>query len=136
MFESIDEAKRVLAEIRPHLARMVELAAEGARLRAALRAQGVLARRNGHLEAPVPAEDPRDEPGGPLEQLTAELRRIIAAITSRGVEVKDIERGLIDFPFRRGDEVVYLCFEWGEPDIAFWHRVEDGYRGRRPISEL
>lgn len=63
-----------------------------------------------------------------------ELNRSIEAIHGLGVQVKDLDSGLIDFPtLYRGREVL-LCFRLGEPGIAHWHEVEAGFRGRRPID--
>ena len=66
-----------------------------------------------------------------------ELIVLIKDISGKGVIIKDIERGLIDFPhFRENGEEVYLCFLLGEEDIEFWHSVKDGFAGRKHISEL
>ena len=53
-----------------------------------------------------------------------------------GILVKDLDSGLVDFPCRREDEDVLLCWRLGEEEVAFWHRLEDGYAGRRPVGEL
>jgi hypothetical protein len=50
------------------------------------------------------------------------------------VQVKDLDTGLLDFPFQLGDEVVLLCWKMGETEIGWWHRVEDGFRGRQPLD--
>jgi hypothetical protein len=58
-------------------------------------------------------------------------------LDQRGVVVKGIDEGLIDFPHIREDgEEVYLCWKIGENDIAFWHRLSEGYAGRKSIKEL
>lgn len=58
-------------------------------------------------------------------------------LATRGVVVKDMDRGLIDFPaIRENGEEVYLCYELGEETIAYWHTIDDGYHGRRPLSEF
>jgi hypothetical protein len=49
------------------------------------------------------------------------------------VIVKDLDAGLVDFPSVRDGEDVLLCWQLGEDVVAFWHRYEDGYAGRRPI---
>lgn len=66
-----------------------------------------------------------------------ELVELVRTLTERGVMVKGLENGLIDFPHLRenGDEV-YLCFKLGEEDILFWHPVDAGYAGRRSTTEL
>lgn len=55
-------------------------------------------------------------------------------IDAIGVQVKDLETGLLDFPCLLEGEIVLLCWKRGEPRIDFWHRVEDGFRGRQPID--
>ena len=62
---------------------------------------------------------------------------IIRNISAEGALIKGINRGLVDFPHIRqnGDEV-YLCWSFGEGDIAFWHSIPEGFAGRRNISEL
>jgi hypothetical protein len=69
----------------------------------------------------------------------AELERlveIVKQISSRSVLIKDIDKGLLDFPHLRGEEEVYLCWQYDEGDIKYWHSVEEGFAGRRSIDEL
>lgn len=62
---------------------------------------------------------------------------IVQGLEGRGIIVKGIEQGLIDFPHIRGNgEEVYLCWKAGEDNIHFWHRIEDGFAGRRVIEDL
>jgi hypothetical protein len=63
------------------------------------------------------------------------VRESIAEIDSIGVQVKDLEAGLLDFPFRLDDQVVLLCWRLGEATIEHWHTVESGYQGRKPVDE-
>jgi len=67
---------------------------------------------------------------------TARAAKLLERINGMGVQIKDLEAGLIDFPYLRGDEEVLLCYRLGEPDIGFWHDLESGFAGRRPLSEL
>ena len=62
------------------------------------------------------------------------LNKLLRSIASRGVLIKDIDRGLVDFPHLRGDEEVVLCWELCEERVAFWHDLETGYTGRQPIE--
>jgi hypothetical protein len=63
------------------------------------------------------------------------LRDVIGQIEASGCLVKDLDRGLVDFPALLGDEEVYLCWKLGEDSIGYWHRVEEGYAGRKPIGD-
>ncbi len=63
------------------------------------------------------------------------VRESIAEIDSIGVQVKDLETGLLDFPCRLDDEVVLLCWRMGEPAIEHWHTLESGVQGRQPVDE-
>lgn len=63
------------------------------------------------------------------------VRECIAEMDAIGVQVKDIESGLLDFPCRLEDQVVLLCWRMGEPTIEHWHTVEAGFKGRQPVDE-
>jgi hypothetical protein len=69
-----------------------------------------------------------------LEQLQGEARELIRLITEHGVQLKDPARGLLDFPALVDGDDALLCWEVGEERIAWWHRPEDGYAGRRPLT--
>lgn len=68
------------------------------------------------------------------EAAAAKLRQAIEAIQQTGCLVKDLDVGLLDFPTLLRGEEVYLCWKVGEPEIGFWHRIDDGFRGRRPVD--
>jgi hypothetical protein len=55
------------------------------------------------------------------------------AIQALGIEIKDINTGLIDFPSERDGRVVYLCWRYGEGDIEYWHDLDAGFAGRQPL---
>jgi hypothetical protein len=59
----------------------------------------------------------------------------VAEIDAIGVQVKDLETGLLDFPCRLDDQVVLLCWRMGETSIEHWHPVESGFKGRQPVDE-
>ncbi len=79
----------------------------------------------------------------PIERLLAErqgLRRVVEdldaainAIGDLGVDLKDAELGLVDFPAVLDGEAVYLCWQFGEDRVRFWHRRSDGFAGRQPL---
>lgn len=57
-------------------------------------------------------------------------------LESTGVVVKSIEQGLLDFPSKRFDEEVWLCWKYGETEIKFWHEKDSGFMGRKPVESV
>jgi hypothetical protein len=70
---------------------------------------------------------------GESVRMTLRLQELQNEFISREIQVKDLERGLVDFPSLRGDREVFLCWEEGDEDIEFWHDLESGFAGREPI---
>jgi len=62
------------------------------------------------------------------------VRNMLGELTGRGIVVRDIDRGLIDFPAIIDGREVYLCWRLGEDGIDFWHGIDDGFAGRRPLD--
>lgn len=72
--------------------------------------------------------------GAAYVQALYEIGRIMTDLNEAGIQLKDHERGLIDFPSMRNGRVVLLCWQLGEPEyIEWWHEVEDGFAGRKPL---
>ncbi len=65
-----------------------------------------------------------------FENLDALVHRIL----DTGVLIKDVNIGLLDFPALKDGREVYLCWQFGDGDIAYWHEVDAGYAGRQPIN--
>ena len=72
-------------------------------------------------------------PGRQVGEAFVELQAGLGALSGREIILRDLERGLIDFPAVRDGEEVYLCWVDGEPEVAFWHGLDTGYAGRRPL---
>jgi hypothetical protein len=73
------------------------------------------------------------EPGMVVSEAFLDLRNALIELNEMDVVLRDLERGLFDFPaLRHGDEV-YLCVEDGEDEIGYWHDIEAGYGGRQPL---
>ncbi|HEX3892431.1 MAG TPA: DUF2203 domain-containing protein [Terracidiphilus sp.] len=70
-----------------------------------------------------------------VENHTLRMRETIVEIDDIGVQVKDLERGLLDFPCRLDDEIVLLCWRMGETAIEHWHTMDAGFQGRQPVDE-
>ena len=70
-----------------------------------------------------------------LEGHVQRVRESIAEIDAVGVQVKDLDAGLLDFPCRLDDQVVLLCWRMGETAIEHWHPVDSGFKDRQPLDE-
>ncbi|MGH3027164.1 MAG: DUF2203 domain-containing protein [Gaiellaceae bacterium] len=130
-FFTPDEAKGTLAVVRPLVERLVEERRSYVALGAELEeVQSLVAGNGGSLD-----------PGrvGELQEAVARaaagLAAIVGQINELGVQVKDLDRGLVDFPARHPEngDTVLLCWELGEPDVGYWHGLEDGFAGRKPL---
>jgi len=70
-----------------------------------------------------------------IESIRAEISQEMAAIQATGALLKDLSHGLVDFFAVQDGQLVFLCWQRGEERIRFWHTVEDGFAGRRPLGE-
>jgi len=70
-----------------------------------------------------------------MEQYLQQAKDSIAEIDAIGVQVKDLETGLLDFPCEVEGEVVLLCWKMGESRIDFWHTMDAGFQGRQPLDD-
>ena len=123
-----EEANEALAQVRPLVERMV---AARAALEESRGRQAELTARiagNGGLP-PSELADAREE----LQERGNEVAAAIGELHALGVRVKDPEQGLVDFPARRGGEDVLLCWLLGEDEVAYWHGLEEGFAGRKPL---
>lgn len=73
--------------------------------------------------------------GAEMESHLERVRESIAEVDSIGVQVKDLDTGLLDFPCRVDEEIILLCWRMGETAIEHWHTVEAGFKGRKPLDE-
>ena len=99
-------------------------------------AQAVLAALGGRVRAAVGNLDPDaggSYPGREIARPLVELSRAVAELEAVDIVLRDVERGLIDFPSLRDGEEVYLCWFVDEPAIGHWHPLDTGLAGRRPL---
>ena len=127
-----DEANAELEQVRPLVGDMVEH--RRAHVAALARQEELEAhiRGNGGGIPPAVLADAAAE----VEREARSLARVIDAINEHGAQVKDLDEGLVDFPALHEGETVLLCWKHGEDEIRYWHRVDDGFAGRRPVEEL
>ena len=123
------EANELLAEVRP-LAESLVQHRQGMRVAAERRARltARIAGNGGDL-------DPQ-EPGELDEQFQRESHAVTQAaerLERLGVLVKDLDSGLVDFPALHEGEEVLLCWQVGEDEVAYWHSVDEGFAGRKPL---
>ena len=74
------------------------------------------------------------EPGRIVSEGFLALREAMLELREREIVLRDLGRGLVDFPSLREGREVYLCWEEGEDEIAFWHEPDAGFAGRRPLD--
>ena len=126
---TVEEANEALAEVRPlteelvsHRRALVELQERQAALTTRISGNG------GNVE-PSELQEVQER----LDEEVAGIARCVARIHEVGAQVKDLDEGLVDFPAHRGGEEVLLCWRLGEDEIEFWHGLDEGFSGRRPL---
>ena len=128
---SEDEANEALEVVEPLVERLVasrgRFVSEGQRL-AQLRRK--VAGNGGGLE-PSRVQEAQDA----VEEVANEIGLLVADLEAAGVQVKDLDRGLVDFPARHPEsgDLVLLCWHLGEDRVAHWHGLEEGFAGRKPL---
>lgn len=124
-----EEANALLEQVRPVAERLV----------AHRRAFSAAAARRARLATHVAGNGGDLDPGEvreDAERMEQEAEAVAAAVdelSRLGVLVKDLDHGLVDFPALRHGEEVLLCWQVGEPEVAHWHGVEEGFAGRKPL---
>jgi hypothetical protein len=126
---TIEEANEALAEVRPlteelvaHRRALVELQDRQSALSTRIAGNG------GNVE-PSELQEVQDR----LDEEVAGIARCVARIHEAGALVKDLDDGLVDFPAQLDGEDVLLCWRLGEDEIAFWHGLDEGFSGRKPL---
>jgi hypothetical protein len=124
-----DEANALLDELRPRVELLVE---HKRRLDEADEARrGLQARIAGNGGDITPSDV--TEITERVEREAKAIGAIVEEIQRHGVQIKDLDIGLLDFPWRRDREVVLLCWRLGEDEIGYWHGMDEGYAGRKPL---
>jgi hypothetical protein len=126
---TVEEANAAVTELRPVVAEMVE---HGRKLAHAQRSQRELVTQIAGNGGDLQPSDLREL----AEEIQAEADAIAACaqqIDAAGAQIKSLEEGLLDFPSRRDGELVLLCWKLGEGAIEYWHGVDEGFAGRKPL---
>jgi hypothetical protein len=124
-----EQANEALAEVRPLTEELVE------HRRALLELQALQASLNERIAGNGGNVDPRELQGVQerLDEEVAGIARCVARIHEVGGLVKDLDAGLVDFPAKREGVEVLLCWRLGEDEIGYWHGLEEGFSGRKPL---
>jgi len=125
---TVNEANALLPALRP----LVESILENIR-RLRSRSEAVIRAKNLDPDAANLMDQLEEDKD--IAKLVAEVKNWVEQINSYGCVCKGAEQGLIDFPCLLGHEIVFLCWQIGEPNVGHWHRIEDGFAGRRPLLD-
>jgi hypothetical protein len=116
-----EEARALLPQLRTWLGRLQEI-------------QAGLETSNERLAGMMtPGRDMGGELVNQAVKLLSEMKGLFHEFEQRGIVIKDLQRGLVDFPAIIGDREVFLCWEKDEEDVEFWHDIDSGYAGREPL---
>jgi hypothetical protein len=119
---TVEEANALLPSVKPVLRKLRD-------------AKDLLTDSEAHelLSDAAPANGGGDA-GRQVGEAFLEVRSLLATLEEAGIVVRDIDRGLIDFPAIRDGREIYLCWELGEDAVEHWHDLESGYRGRQQLD--
>lgn len=116
---TVEEADALLPYLAPTLVELRERSEEAARIKQAMDAAA--ASNGGSTDKEKWA------------RTLARVNELFERLNEWGVELRDLSTGLVDLPTVIDGEDAYLCWRLGEPNVAFWHSPQDGFRGRRPL---
>jgi hypothetical protein len=126
---SIEEANEALDEVRPLTEELVGHRRALVKLQERQAAVTTRIAGNGGNVEPHELEDVQER----LDEEVAGIARCVARIHEVGALVKDLDVGLVDFPATRGGEEILLCWRLGEAEVGFWHGLDEGFSGRKPL---
>jgi len=118
------EASKLLPDIKPKVKELIDRKKFVAKLHDEIEKYNLLGFR--------PAEVA--EKAAQLDALVEDMTRKISELEDLGVEVKDLDYGLVDFPAQKYGEKVMLCWRYGEAEVSFWHKPNEGYNGRKSLK--
>lgn len=127
---SLDEANRALVQVAPLLARLKDLHARATSTTERLDA---LWQR---LEAGERVLDDIAELQGRVDAHAHDVTELLGRLEEVGCVLRDVEQGLVDFPARADGTEFYLCWHLGESTIGYWHGVQEGFAGRKPLTTM
>jgi hypothetical protein len=128
---TVEEANALLPTLELALGDLARLRSE---LEHTIRAVGGAEAAVAVLQRGEPPPDGKEADAVRLKSIADEVGTAVERVNALGCVLKDIEAGLIDFYALRDDEPVFLCWQLGEPAVAHWHPLEEGFAAREPIE--
>ena len=126
----VEEANRLLPQVRQLTGRVVEVSRQLPELQDQLRIAEYRMRRPGAGDR---ERDTYRKAAALLRSAEEDMVRAVGTLDEMGVALKDVQVGLVDFLSYREGELVELCWRLGEESVSHWHRIGEGYAGRRPV---
>lgn len=126
---TVNEANQLLPTLRPLIERILENLR-----RLKIKSETVV--RNEHLDPDAADFMERLRGDAEIARLIGQIQSWVEEIHNHGCMCKGMEQGLIDFPCMLGAEIVFLCWQFGESSVSHWHRIEDGFAGRRALLDV
>lgn len=123
---TLEQARAMLPEIR---ATLLQLAVQRRRHAEAHAALHQRLSENGDERAS--AEEHRQE--GTLAEIREAIQSLVGYLEARGIELRDLEEGLVDIPTTRAGEPAWFCWRLSDPELAFWHTTQEGFASRKPL---
>lgn len=133
---SVAEANRMIPALEVAFGRMLQINAQIRSVYRRLSDAGFAPSQEDFELAPAGAGQEVVNELATLRTLIDGLKDQIAALQRAGCVIKDIDRGLVDWYALQEGRDVFLCWELGEKEVRYWHEIDAGYAGRRPVSEL
>jgi hypothetical protein len=118
------EASKLLPDIKPKMKELIEKKKVVAKLHNEIEKYNLFGFRTAEVA----------EKAAQLDALVDDMKRMVSELEDLGVEVKDLDYGLVDFPAEKYGESVMLCWRYGEPEVSFWHTANEGYNGRKSLK--
>ncbi len=118
------EASKLLPDVKPKVKELIERKKVVAKLHSEIEKYNLLGFKTAEVV----------ERAAQLDALVEDMTRKIAELEDLGVEVKDLDYGLVDFPAERYGESVMLCWRYGEADVSYWHKPNEGFNGRKSLK--
>ena len=122
---TIEEANALIPQVR---AVILQLAVEQRRLDEAHGAMLRLLEGNGDPRSRAEADRLERE----TSDIAEGMRTLVGVLEEKGVQLRDVQMGLVDFPGERDGEAIWLCWRLADPAVAFWHGTDEGYASRKP----